>query len=483
VIHDPGLWDHDPRLAIAHLNLGLAYKEQGNAKLAIEEFHSAIGIRPELGTAHLKLGDVLKQMGEAKAAECEYLEAIAKFHQDVASDPLSAVAHQRLGDALNNHKEAANCASYDKSVLTHLHDRLNHRHDKRVREHLVDYDGAMAEYQRAAERDPYDAHFHYDLAGEWLKGGEVDKSIDELREALGSRAVSDDSFDEFKYLLLKKLSQALYIKARKDKDKEIGDNVKATLEALEAEGLFYQAVDANEALIERIERRVRVDKKANDNAAAYRRRGADLYLMGKFAEAVAAHKIALAIDKTYLADNMDRGYARLASGNERPAEEFDRAADDFDDAADDFNHAVEFSPTPAETMIWLYLSREHSRVVLRNKYYRQKDHKDELKSNASKLIGSNHEDWRVKLFLDNELPKDILKPEDVLTNVEGNDDQCKTYFYIGEWHALGGKREGAVKWLEKAEEVCPFDLIERSASTAELTRLKNASEKVATTGP
>jgi tetratricopeptide (TPR) repeat protein len=451
-------FNDDPRLAIAHHNLGLAYIGQGQAEHAIAEFRSAIRIDPKLGVAHLKLGDVLDQTGATEEAECEYLRAITIFSRAVASDPLLAVAHQRLGDALRNNEKAdkANCAFQDKSILRDLS-----RHDN-----------ALAEYQRAADRDPYDAHIRYDLASELLENpDQVDKAIDHLREALESREDPNQSFDEFRYNLLKKLSQALYIKARKDKDKEIGDNIKATFENLEAEGLFYQAVEENEALIRGIERNAIVDKKPHDNAAAYKRRGVDLYLMSKFEEAVAAHKMALGIDETYLADRIDRGYARFALA-------------DFAGAADDFGHALKLPRGQADTIIWLYLSRKRSRNIPGDeKYYQQKDRSQpdpsvEPEDNASRLLQSNRQDWRIKLFKDDQLPEGVRKPDDVLRNVKGTNEQCRVYFYIGEWHALREERE-AVEWLKRAETACPFDLVERPAATVELKRLRPVQDVAA----
>jgi len=444
VIHYPSFWDHDPRLAIAHLNLGLAYKEQGEAKSAINEFRSAISIRPELGTAHLKLGDVLDQTGEAEEAGCEYLEAIARFHQDVVSDPFSAAAHQRLGDALKNKEKAdkANCAFQDKSII--LTD-------------LGRYDDAVAEYQRAAERDPYDAHIRYDLASELLESpDQVDKAIDKLQEALDIRRARNDSFDEFQDQLLKTLSKAMRIKGGNDD---------------EAIRLFDLAVGENEALIE---------DKPNDDAAAYKRQGVNHYLSRDFEKAVEAHSKAIDIDKTFLAVKIDRGYARFALANERAAG--DRAADDFDLAAKDFDDGLHLPQSQADTMIWLYLAREHSRIILGDKYYQPKDHKEELLRNASALLRSNREDWPIKLFLDNQFPEGVLEPEDVLTNVKGTDNQCKAYFYIGEWHALGEERKDAIEWLKKAHAYCPFDFVERSAANAELERLGIASEGVAAVG-
>ena len=459
-------FNDDPGLAVAHLNLGLAYVGQGRAKDAIIEFHSAIRHAPELGIAHLKLGDVLDQTGDVEGADCEYLKAIAKFHRAVASDQLSWVAHQHLGDALKNkdRAEKANCAFQDKRILTDL----------------SRYDNAIAEYRRATERKPYDAHIRYDLASEMLANPDlVDQSIRELQEALNRhegpqeavrrrKGLPSESFDEFKYVLLKTLSDAKRIEAR---NREALTDCEKGKHEREEDELFCQAFRDNEALIERTEKKTLLDEESNDNAAAYRRRGVNLYLMGKSKEAAKAYNKALDIDNTYLAAKVGRGYAWFASGNERAAEDFNGAANDFDDAADDFNRAAEFSLTPADTMLWRYLSREHSRIALGNKYYQQKAHKEEL-SNASKLLGSNHEDWRIKLLKDDQLPEHVRKPDDVLRNEKRIDKQCKMYFYIGEWHALREEREVAVEWLKQAATTCPFGLVERPAATAELVRLE-----------
>ena len=479
VIDHPGFWDHDPTLAIAHLNRGLAYVEQGRAKDAIKDFESAIDIDPKLGIAHLKLGDLLNETGEPEKAGCEYLNAIAKFHRDVVSNPLSAVAHQRLGEALNNEHKVAECAPHSESVLKDL-DVLNG---------IGPYDSAIAEYQRAAERDPDDAHFHYDLGVEWLtrgdvdksiaellealdirydlgvkwlKRGEVDKSIDELLRVLDIRKGLNNSFDEFKYILLKKLSEA-----RRIKD---GNDTKAI-------SLFDRAVDENNKALK--------DEDENGNAAAYKRLGADLYLMGEFETAVEAYDEAVRIDETYLASKIEGGYARFALASERAAMDFSSAADDFDHAAKDFDDALPFRQGQADTMkgqadtmIWLYLSREHSRSILGDN-----DHPDpskELEDNASRLQKSNRDDWRIpiiKLFL---RPFD-QSPKAVLESARQK-DECKAHFYVGEWYALHKPREEASDFLKQAKTFCQFYNIELSAANAELKRLKKGSEEVAAMG-
>jgi tetratricopeptide (TPR) repeat protein len=237
-----GLWD-DARVATAHLNLGLAYNEQGRTDEAVNEFQSAIRIRPELGTAHQLLGDVFDQMGDVEKAGCEYLEAIAKFHQTIqtmVSNRFLAVAHQRLGTALNNWDKAktANCPSHGKSE----------------RKDPVSYDTVIAEYQRAAELDPDDAHIHYDLGSKFLESPSiVGKSIEELDEALKRHEGPSKSFDEFKYVLLKALSHALRIKT--GNRKALTDCTKGKFKHREDE-LFCRAFRDNEDLIERTEKRL-----------------------------------------------------------------------------------------------------------------------------------------------------------------------------------------------------------------------------------
>jgi len=478
VIHHPGLRDHDRRLAIAHLNLGLVYIEQGHADCAKARFDKAIRIDPQLGIAYLKLGDllagdVLNETREAEKAPCAYLEAIAKFHQDVLSDPFSAAAHKNMGDALTNKPKADNCASNSTSNEKTLMELDPHDSAvvQRVLEHLGPYDSVIAEYQRAAGLDPDDAHIHYDLGSKLLESpGLVDKSIDELREALkrseGPQETlkrsegPSDSFDEFKYVLLKTLSYALRIKTRNRE--AIIDCLKGKFEHQEADELFCQAFRDNEALIERAEKKALADKKPNDNAAAFKRRGADLYLMGKFKEAVDAHKIALGIDETYLADMIERGYALFALA-------------DFAGAVDDFDRALHLPQGQADTMIWLYLSRAHSRNRLDDKH--DEENGKELQRNASKLLESNRQDWPVpiiKLFLSkqfNQSPADALKSaEDVLKSAD-EADKCKAYFYVGEWHALDERLEEASKLLQQTEQICQFDSVERRAAQVELERL------------
>src|SRR5262249_13081194 len=153
-----------------------------------------------------------------------------------------------------------------------------------------------------------DPHIRYDLALEMLGSPDLTAaSIPELQKALDGHespqearrrreGLPSESFDEFKYILLKTLSHAKRLEARNDK--ALTDCERHKFEHEEDE-LFCQAFRDNEALIERAEKEALIkgaeekalsDKEPNDNAAAYRRRGVNYYLMGESKKAVEAHK-------------------------------------------------------------------------------------------------------------------------------------------------------------------------------------------------
>jgi tetratricopeptide (TPR) repeat protein len=271
------------------------------------------------------------------------------------------------------------------------------------------------------------------------KSIDVDNSIDELLKALDGRKGPNDSFDEVKYDLLKKLSEALRIK--------YGNDARAI-------SLFDRAVYENNKALN--------DKEENGNAVAYNRLGADFYLMGKFETAVEAHDKAIRIDKTYLASKIYRGYAQFALA-------------EFAGAADDFGDALKLPRDQTNTMMWLYLSQERSR----QKGHDHPNLSAELRNKARKLGESNCKNWPlpiIELFSGTE----NWSPEKVLecVNSAKNGDPCQAHFHVGEWFVLH-KPADADKYLQKAEKICPFDSVERLAAREELKRLGPGQEVAA----
>jgi tetratricopeptide (TPR) repeat protein len=86
----------DDSLASAHINLGLAYREQGEIDKAISEFKKAIKIDSNSARAHSYLGDIFKDTGRLEEAACEFQHEIIDLQRAVKNQPSSAAAHNEL---------------------------------------------------------------------------------------------------------------------------------------------------------------------------------------------------------------------------------------------------------------------------------------------------------------------------------------------------------------------------------------------------
>ncbi|HVP28923.1 MAG TPA: tetratricopeptide repeat protein [Myxococcota bacterium] len=137
--------------AEAHLHLGLAFEERGEAARAEAEYRHALEIDPRSAEAHTNLGAVLAERGRAE-------EAVAHFEAALSSRPDSAPAHTDLGNAL-----------------------LAEGRDDDAREH----------FRRALESDPDLEEARLGLAAaetnlgvELLARGQLEDAIARFREAL-----------------------------------------------------------------------------------------------------------------------------------------------------------------------------------------------------------------------------------------------------------------------------------------------------------
>jgi tetratricopeptide (TPR) repeat protein len=80
----------DPKLALAHHNLGLALAAQGDLKGAVACYREALRLDPNYAPAHNNLGNALKAQGDLKGA-------VACYHEALRLDPKDAGAHVNLG--------------------------------------------------------------------------------------------------------------------------------------------------------------------------------------------------------------------------------------------------------------------------------------------------------------------------------------------------------------------------------------------------
>jgi superkiller protein 3 len=85
----------NPKLAVAHNNLGHALNGKGQMEEAIACYQKAIELDPKYAPAQYSLGLVLYRKGKME-------EAIACWKKAIELDPKFAVAHNNLADVLAN---------------------------------------------------------------------------------------------------------------------------------------------------------------------------------------------------------------------------------------------------------------------------------------------------------------------------------------------------------------------------------------------
>jgi predicted Zn finger-like uncharacterized protein len=85
-----------PKLAVAHLFMGIARADLGEEAQAVAQYEQALALDPRLGEAHLRLGQILLDQGRLPPAYEHVLEATKVAKDD---DPWRAEAYYRLGQA------------------------------------------------------------------------------------------------------------------------------------------------------------------------------------------------------------------------------------------------------------------------------------------------------------------------------------------------------------------------------------------------
>jgi protein O-mannosyl-transferase len=129
---------------IAHVNLGVAFEQEGKPDEALIEYREAAKLAPTRYQIHNNLGNLLDTLGQPNAALAEYREAIRL-------DPQAPFLHDSLGIVLVE---------------------------------LGKSDEAMNEFTNAAQLDPTYPWAHFQMAKALLKQGRDTDGIDQFREAL-----------------------------------------------------------------------------------------------------------------------------------------------------------------------------------------------------------------------------------------------------------------------------------------------------------
>ncbi len=86
----------DPKLAEAHLQLGMTLEAEGRPERALTEFEQAVKANPRLGTAHYRLGLAYQRLGRTREAQAEmsaFREIKARGGDDATEIVRSLAAH------------------------------------------------------------------------------------------------------------------------------------------------------------------------------------------------------------------------------------------------------------------------------------------------------------------------------------------------------------------------------------------------------
>lgn len=202
----------NPQAFLAHNNLGVLLKEQGDLAAANEHFRAAIDLKPDYLPALLNQGDVWRDRGDVEKAAKSFRLAV-NYHDD------EALAHNALGHALivlGDLDEAAvhlQRAIELEPTLAPAYNNLGHLSRSQgemnqARQHYEaalqldpslavayfnlgnllksqnGFEEAILRYSQAIEADPSYGRAHFNLANTLAELGKLDEAIKHYREVI-----------------------------------------------------------------------------------------------------------------------------------------------------------------------------------------------------------------------------------------------------------------------------------------------------------
>jgi tetratricopeptide (TPR) repeat protein len=172
---------------MAHYNLGIVLRDQGDVDQAVEHYRQAVALRPNYAEAHYNLGRLLVQKGQLN-------DAIAHYEKALQINPADAEAHNNLGVTLFG----SGCVD---EAIAHYQEALKNRPDYaeascNLANALLskgDLDGAIARYSACLALSPNQAEAQYDLASALLRKGRTDEAIAHYKKVLELRPDNADA--------------------------------------------------------------------------------------------------------------------------------------------------------------------------------------------------------------------------------------------------------------------------------------------------
>jgi tetratricopeptide (TPR) repeat protein len=177
---NPGCW-------MAHYNLAIALRANGETDPAVAHYRQAVALRPDYAEAHYNLGRILVEKGE-------FEDAIAHYEKALTVNPADAEAHNNLGNALLRIGRVDEAIVHYQKALTIQPDHADASCN--LASALLskgDIDGAIDHYLAGLARSPNHAEAQYNVANALLRKGRTDEAIDHYQKTLELRPANADA--------------------------------------------------------------------------------------------------------------------------------------------------------------------------------------------------------------------------------------------------------------------------------------------------
>ena len=177
----------NPDCWMAHYNLGIVLREQGEADQAIDHYQRAVALRPDYAEAHYNLGRLLVEHGQLN-------DAVAHYERAAAINPADAEAQNNLGVTLFGIGRADDAIAHYQKALEIWPDYAEASCN--LANALIakgDFDGAIARYTACLAAIPDQEEAQYNLASALLRRGRTDEAIIQYQKVLEMHPGSADT--------------------------------------------------------------------------------------------------------------------------------------------------------------------------------------------------------------------------------------------------------------------------------------------------
>jgi tetratricopeptide (TPR) repeat protein len=171
---NPGCW-------MAHYNLGIILRGQGDVDQALKHYRQAFALRPNYAEAHYNLARCLVETGQLDEAIEHYEEALkiktadSETHNNLG---VTLFGIGRVDDAIVHYQKALAIWPGYVAATCNLANALI------VRQLPGDLDDAIARYSTCLARMPDQAEAQYNMASALLRKGRTDEAIEHLQKTL-----------------------------------------------------------------------------------------------------------------------------------------------------------------------------------------------------------------------------------------------------------------------------------------------------------